>query len=1550
MAFNYSYYHRIFWLWMLLFASLVDTTAKTMPYTITTIQDFDGSENLLKPMDTTAAIPAATVNNTQSLALRPFPVGLPPFLEEDFRQLEALYDATNGDAWVHHENWFTADMSTWYGVTIKCTGVTSIKMENNNLSGHLPNLNLLFLDTLNLGYNHLTGSLPQLSLPNLTYLDLYDNQLTGSIPNLNCPNLRRLILAKNQLSGSIPNFNCPNLMTLALSTNQLSGRIPNFDFQKLAILWLKENKFTFADMEGNDWATKTYQGAITPQAQIPIRYQNNKLFVAGSGDLSKQTFQWYQNGSLVATIVGDTTYMPTQTGTYTCRMTHAAIQNLTLESQPIPVVTCAIANTVQVNIALGGQYLINGHTYTTAGTYRDTFIRTPLCDSIVITQLNPQRPFPAGLSACLENDFRQLEAFYNATNGDNWTNHTNWFTADMSTWYGVKVAACGVTTLKMESNQLNGYLPNLNLPYLDTLNLGYNHLTGNLPRLSLPNLTYFDLYDNQFTGSIPNFNCPNLHYLILAKNQLSGSIPNFYCPNLRDLALSTNQLSGRIPNFYFPNLAILWLKDNQFTFADMQGNAWATKTYQGAITPQAPLTIRDINNKFAIASGGTLAKTTFKWYDAFGNHLLATVVGDSTFAPTQSGGFYSCKITNSEVPGLVLDAAIMAGRCYTERTTHQIINAGQQVTVNGHIYASTGIYQDTLKYNYTDPTFTEPYYCDTIVITHLTVNCPITVAVEQGVNQLTGRAISNYPPYRYIWHNCKTSDTIQSSVVELVTVTAKDVIGCANTQTVLNVPNWADSVLCVRLGDSCNLTLPTNGLQNVVYYWYRGIELLDSTTTPHFNISGLQYADTGLYQVAFTLPNLPRVLLPITRLRVCCNSNSVTTFRTIRAGTQVVWGGVNCNTTGIYGDTLAGANYLGCDSIRLLNLTVVPCQLTFRNFSQVGTRLNAWIANPVGHCTYQWSTGAVTSGISVTRSDTYQVTITDSLGCTVSAEITITLPNSSYRLLGASIGCQSAGGCTPILLTRNISNINGYTIRLKFDSTKIQPASNHTWGSLIQARDSAVLYQQVIRDTLVLTIGLQGGYNLSGGSGDTLICIAWRLAASIDPNQLTAPVTGFVEESMATGGQNVCAVYNTVQIVPEGALMFNLFYQGSSPMNSSTDVNPTYVWTGKQGAMQPESKVVNRTGGFLLSPWRNDSIQFSRKSLNSIGLPEMSGNDAYVMSLVVAKHSKAEKNISKLLAMDVNGDGLINSGDITAVLRRIIHYQTGFVQANFMADTVAWRHFPKAYLTERASFKLSTKYPEDDQVGISRLRVPKIEPIFHPHLNINCNATDVPIVAILLGDADGSLATNGTNSKGKLSTSVTIDAKNSARNQDTFRIPIYASEQMNGFDCIIDHYSKQMEILSVTSASPNVVAMSNIDERTKQCFITGFSADADGIAPNQPLYYITVKTACIDPVVFGTVTPYLNGVLAHATVQTTCSVPTQEINLEAVQVFPNPTNHWLTITYNQLPDRIQLFNVMGTLLKNIEPTMQQTQVDLSDLQQGIYLFKVKDKIFKIIKQ
>lgn len=126
-----------------------------------------------------------------------------------------------------------------------------------------------------------------------------------------------------------------------------------------------------------------------------------------------------------------------------------------------------------------------------------------------------------------------LIALYDATNGDAWTNNTNWCTdADLSEWYGIYTDNNGkVSSISLSSNNLTGTIPDEigNLEALWTLNVPYNQLTGEIPASigKLTNLWSLHLYRNQLTGSIPPElgNMKQLAYCYLDDNQLTGTVP-----------------------------------------------------------------------------------------------------------------------------------------------------------------------------------------------------------------------------------------------------------------------------------------------------------------------------------------------------------------------------------------------------------------------------------------------------------------------------------------------------------------------------------------------------------------------------------------------------------------------------------------------------------------------------------------------------------------------------------------------------------------------------------------------------------------------------------------------------------------------------------------------------------------------------------------------------------------------------------------------------------------------------------------------------------------
>jgi len=288
-----------------------------------------------------------------------------------------------------------------------------------------------------------------------------------------------------------------------------------------------------------------------------------------------------------------------------------------------------IWNSVIVNFdkGNGGEFYLTGLHQLTQYNLRIVSI----CDSTVTgnpteiqifkTLGKKMRAFPTGLPTCLEDDFKELEKLYDATNGNTWRNSTNWFTnPDLNTWYGVHLSndGCHVDSLKLGSNELWGELPNLKLPNLVFLNLSGNFMSGSLPNFVMPKMQKFYLDFNRFSGELPNFNFPNvtdffvnntssiysnnerysgtipnfnypkikylnlydenfsgqvpsfdslksLQYLILDKNHFTGFIPNFNLPELTNLSLSENDIRGSIPNFNLPKLKYLSLYSNNLT-------------------------------------------------------------------------------------------------------------------------------------------------------------------------------------------------------------------------------------------------------------------------------------------------------------------------------------------------------------------------------------------------------------------------------------------------------------------------------------------------------------------------------------------------------------------------------------------------------------------------------------------------------------------------------------------------------------------------------------------------------------------------------------------------------------------------------------------------------------------------------------------------------------------------------------------------------------------------------------------------------------------------
>lgn len=128
-----------------------------------------------------------------------------------------------------------------------------------------------------------------------------------------------------------------------------------------------------------------------------------------------------------------------------------------------------------------------------------------------------------------------LMEFYRATDGDHWSNNTNWGSdKPISEWFGVTTH---------------------DRPYVHTLDLGYNNLKGELPSrgtfAKMGPTSQYNLFENQLSGTIPEDWVHNLSLwgIVVDVNQLSGplSAEFFEHPAFGRFEASGNNLTGSMP-------------------------------------------------------------------------------------------------------------------------------------------------------------------------------------------------------------------------------------------------------------------------------------------------------------------------------------------------------------------------------------------------------------------------------------------------------------------------------------------------------------------------------------------------------------------------------------------------------------------------------------------------------------------------------------------------------------------------------------------------------------------------------------------------------------------------------------------------------------------------------------------------------------------------------------------------------------------------------------------------------------------------------------------
>ena len=279
-------------------------------------------------------------------------------------------------------------------------------------------------------------------------------------------------------------------------------------------------------------------------------------------------------------------------------------------------------------------------------------------------------------------DSLALVDLYDSTNGDSWTNNTNWKSGNLETWYGVTVSGGRVSSLILDNNNLAGNIP---------ASIG-----------DLTNLTWLSLVGNQLTGSIPTEigDLTSLDQLGLADNEFAD------LPSLSALSV----------------LSELRIQENKFTFEDIEPNVdvasdvfiYSPQDSVGESLDTALFKGSSFN--MSISVGGD--SNQYQWEK---EGIIIPSATDSSYtivaANLSHGGVYTCKITNKIATELTLNSRPINVTVFDTipPATPQNLSATpdtQQIT----LLWTPNIESDIYKYNiYRDTTSPAVTFIDSVV-------------------------------------------------------------------------------------------------------------------------------------------------------------------------------------------------------------------------------------------------------------------------------------------------------------------------------------------------------------------------------------------------------------------------------------------------------------------------------------------------------------------------------------------------------------------------------------------------------------------------------------------------------------------------------------------------------------------------------------------------------------------------------------------------------------------------------------------------------------------
>ena len=584
------------------------------------------------------------------------------------------------------------------------------------------------------------------------------------------------------------------------------------------------------------------------------------------------------------------------------------------------------------SICTGGSYMINGNTYSTAGTYNDTFTTASGCDSVVVTVLtidpiitynNPQSICTGGSYTINGNTYSTAgtynDTFTTASGCDSVV--TTVLTIDPTITYNNPQSIC-----TGGSYTINGNTYSVAGTYSDTFTTasGCDSVVTTVLTID-PIITYNN----------PQSICTGGSYTINGNTYTVAGVYNdtFTTASGCDSVVTTILTIDPIITYNNPqsicNGSTYTINGNTYTVAGTYNDTFTTASGCDSlvITVLTEVTAFTSNNPQTICEGSS--------YSINGNTYSAEGFYNDTL--TSMNGCDSIIVTE-----IIFSAPIVYNNL-------QSICLGSSYSINGNTYTTAGTYNDTL---------TTASGCDSIVITDLNIVTSITTNNPQSIcngdtYSINGNVYAVAGTYVDTFISAGGCDSIVTTILSIspsYAINNPQVICTGNTYTIngntYSVTGIYTDILFTIDGCDSIITTDLQVLNEITAFNPQSICAGSSYT-----INGNTYTNNGIY--LDTLISSGGCDSIVTTDITIVTEIIAPNPQTICAGSTYTINGNSYNTTGIYNDTLIASG--GCDSIIVTDLTVLdPTTPTATNLSICAGNTATLSASGCAGGTVQW--------------------------------------------------------------------------------------------------------------------------------------------------------------------------------------------------------------------------------------------------------------------------------------------------------------------------------------------------------------------------------------------------------------------------------------------------------------------------------------------------------------------------------------------------------------------------------------------------------------------